>query len=63
MCILDFIKALMHDFHYSHVKDKYDDKAKLLFTKIDILVYEIETSDVNNNFCKNKEIFDCSRFL
>ena len=53
----------MHDFHYSHVKDKYDDKAKLLFTKIDILVYEIETSDVNNNFCKNKEIFDCSRFL
>ena len=31
-----------------------------MFTKTDLLVYEIETTDVNNNFCKHKEMFDFS---
>ena len=46
----------MYDFHYSHVKDKYDDKAKLLLTSTDTLVFEIKTGDVNNNFCKEKNV-------
>ena len=58
MCILDLIKTLMYDFHYNYIKKKYDDKAKLLFTDIDSLTYEIETEDVHKDFWSDKDKFD-----
>ena len=45
MCILGFSNLFMYKFHYDYIKNKYDNKSKLLFTVNDSLMYEIKTED------------------
>ena len=58
--ILDLSKLLMYEFHYKYIKSKFD--AKLLFTDRDILVYEIKTEDVYEDFYQDKNLFDFSDY-
>ena len=60
--ILELINVLMYKFHYDYIKNRYDNKSKLLFTDIDSLMYEIKTENVYEDFTIDKEMFDFSNY-
>ena len=61
--ILDLSETLMFDFHYNYIREKFKNKAELLFTDTDSLMYLIQTEDfyqyVNEDI---KRTFDTSDY-
>ena len=57
MCILDLRKVLlMYEFNYQYIKNRYDNKSKLLFTETDSLMYKIKIEDVYEDINKDKKM-------
>ena len=54
---------LRNKFLYDYIKNKYDNKSQLLFTEIDIIMYEIKTEDVYKDFSSDKEMYDFNNYL
>ena len=50
----------MYDFWYNHIKAEYGDKASLLYTDTDGLLYQVETEDVYADMKANTTQYDFS---
>ena len=62
ICILHLNKVLMYEFHYQHIKNKYGNNSRLLFTDTNSLMYEIKTENVYKDFRKDKAMFGFSNY-
>ena len=60
--ILDLSKVLMYDFHYKYIKEKYGNRACLLFSDTDSLCYSITTVDIYQDMVEDKDRFDFSGY-
>ena len=61
--ILDLSKTLMFNFHYNYIQKKYKDRAELLFTDTDSLMYQIYTDDFYKDISHDVETkFDTSDY-
>ena len=62
MCILELSRALIYEFHYDYINDRFGYNSRLLFTGTDSLMYEIKTEDVYEVFSNDKEMFGFSNY-
>ena len=62
MCVLDLSKHLMYDFFYNHLKKKYADKVKLLYTDTDSVIIQVETADIYEDMKSTASEYDTSNY-
>ncbi len=61
--VLELSKLLMYRFHYDYIKEKFGDKAELLFTDTDSLMYLIKDENMYQEFFKDRlKYFDFSEY-
>ena len=56
LCILNLSKLHMYQFHYDVMRTEYRDRASLLFTDTDSLVYDISTANLYSDLVSKKTL-------
>ena len=54
--ILDLLKTLIYNFHYSKIKKKYPNST-LLFADTDSITYQVQTDNLYEDFSADKHLF------
>lgn len=63
VCVLDISKTKIYDFHYSYMKERFGDKARVCYTDTDSLIYEVECDDLYETIrCDAQTHFDTSNY-
>ena len=62
MCVLELSKLLMYKFYYDHLKVKYGEKCKLIYTDIDSLLLDVECEDFYKEMEKDLHLYDTSDY-
>jgi hypothetical protein len=60
--VLDLSKYRMYDFWYNHLKRLYGEKAQLLYTDTDSLLYKVGTENVYEDMRQHAEEYDFSDY-